>query len=378
MKYLDDRITFYIDGYDEEYGSPIEGINTYRLYRYFPHPIPTRSKELVFVGNFYHDGSNGKTFDVTDIIRSLKEKPSDDVFTDGYSGETNTILVDRYYIEWDLNYIGVPSTLSSNWQTVAMIYRYPNYSNTDNFSNGNNVIIDTFATGSGSTSVPLQGYVDEYELTPHYPLKRTDVYKYVQSFLLGRNVASTSLKLDNDNTQYARYIIFSGGTLNKGTLFTASIDDFLGSSDFWGLGDLEVSDSNGDVIAILDSCYKRYYLMWQDRFGGIQSQAFNDYATYSESYDVTETQNYRNERSKSLISVQPKWKINSGWINERLYPLYESIYVSPILYLYDSKEDKLYNVMVSGDYVEKTYKNEKKLLNINLDLQLNAKQNILY
>jgi hypothetical protein len=139
-----------------------------------------------------------------------------------------------------------------------------------------------------------------------------------------------------------------------------------------------IDDDFYNKIAVLDYCYKRYYLLWQDRYGGFQSQALLDNVTFSETFDVTETQNYRNERRKSFIQVQPKWKLSTGWIKEDVFPYYESIYVSPILVLYDAYEDKSYEVIVNSSYTEKTYKNEKKMLNISLDLEASSKQNIMY
>lgn len=118
--------------------------------------------------------------------------------------------------------------------------------------------------------------------------------------------------------------------------------------------------------------------MWEDRLGGIQSQAFNEYAQYSEDFQNTETVNYKDERKKSVISVQPKWKLASGWIKENAYCIYESIFTSPYVKLYDCQEDTLYNVIVTGNYVEKKYKNEKRMLNISLDLEASSKQNIVY
>ena len=130
--------------------------------------------------------------------------------------------------------------------------------------------------------------------------------------------------------------------------------------------------------AIFDMCPKRFYLFWQDRFGSFQCQAFNDIADYSESFDRSEVQDYQNRRRNANIQVQSKWKINSGWIPEDLYPYYESIYTSPFLILYDSERDMRHTVMVSGDYEEKTYKNQKRLINMNLELTENKKQNIIY
>lgn len=135
---------------------------------------------------------------------------------------------------------------------------------------------------------------------------------------------------------------------------------------------------NNEVIGKIDVCPSPFYLIWQDRFGSFQSQPFNAKNTYSETFDKSETVNYYDVRKLNNVQVQPKWKINSDWISEDLYPYYESIFVSPILILYDSVEDKSYEVIVTGDYTEKTFRNQKQLLNLSLDLELSQKQNITY
>lgn len=133
-----------------------------------------------------------------------------------------------------------------------------------------------------------------------------------------------------------------------------------------------------DTIAKIDVCVAPFYLIWQDRFGSFQSQPFNDKYTYSESFDKSEVVSYTDVRRLNNIQVQPKWKINTDWIDKDLYPYYESIFISPVLKLYDSAENITYNVIVTGDYTEKTFKNTKQLINLTLDLELANKQNITY
>ena len=149
---------------------------------------------------------------------------------------------------------------------------------------------------------------------------------------------------------------------------------------------LEVTDSgirlrelvDSKTAAIFDVCPKRYYLFWQDRYGSFQCQPFNDYANYSETFTKTEVQDYQNRRRNANIQVEGKWKLNSGWIDEKLYPYYESIYTSQILILFDVEQNERFTVMVSGNYDEKTYRNQKKMINMNLELTENKKQNIIY
>lgn len=130
--------------------------------------------------------------------------------------------------------------------------------------------------------------------------------------------------------------------------------------------------------AIFDTCPARYYLQWQDRYGSFQCQPFTNKVRFTETYERVETIDYADNRHLATINVQPKWEINSGWIEEKLYPYYESIFISPVLVLYDTYEMESYRVMVTGDYVEKTYQNEKKMINISLTLEENKTQNIIY
>ena len=135
----------------------------------------------------------------------------------------------------------------------------------------------------------------------------------------------------------------------------------------------------GDYVAQIDDCYSRYYLQWQDRMGGFQSQPFNDKYTYSESFETETLTDYQGRKRLSNVGVTSKFKINTDWIKEDLYPYYESIFTSPVLFLYDTKEDKRYVVIVTdSEYTEKTFSNQKKLFNLTLNLELNNKQNIVY
>lgn len=135
----------------------------------------------------------------------------------------------------------------------------------------------------------------------------------------------------------------------------------------------------GDYVAQIDNCYSRYYLQWQDRMGGFQSQPFNDKYIYSESFETETLTDYQGRKRLSNVGVTSKFKINTEWLPEDLYPYYESIFTSPLLFLYDTKEDKRYAVIVTdSEYTEKTFKNQKRLFNLTLNLESNNKQNIVY
>lgn len=136
--------------------------------------------------------------------------------------------------------------------------------------------------------------------------------------------------------------------------------------------------ADNEVVKI-DFCPSRYYLQWQDRMGGFQSQPFNDKYTYSESIESETFVDYQGRKRMYNVGVTGKFKISTDWIAEELYPYYESIFVSPVLFLYDTVEDKRYSVLVTdSEYTEKTYQNQKKLINLTLNLELNKKQNMIY
>lgn len=132
----------------------------------------------------------------------------------------------------------------------------------------------------------------------------------------------------------------------------------------------------GSKICEIDyDCQEDYYLMWIDRYGSFQSQPFKGQMKYTEKFDTLEIQNYNGNRRKTYWKTQGSFSVNSGWIKSNTYPIYESIFVSPYLLLYDVKNNKSYNVIcMDNSYEEKTFKNEKKMLSISLTLEINKAQ----
>ncbi len=179
--------------------------------------------------------------------------------------------------------------------------------------------------------------------------------------------------LDTDFLLYAKVEYPTAGSSDERSLVRAAndVEYIVGDDAVW------VSTYKYKV-AVFDVCPKRYYLFWQDRYGSFQCQAFNDYANYSETFTRTEVKDYQNRRRNANIQAESKWKLNSGWINEALYPYYESIYTSPMLILFDTEQNERFSVMVSGDYEEKTFRNQKKMINMQLELTENKKQEFIY
>lgn len=393
MKYLDERIEVTFTG--STVSNLAEGIYNWKLDEC---DIYGGSTTTVFYGQYYHiAGSTKDNFDITDIVRSRKRSmdvekiesnPEAEAVDGNYSAPSHTVM--SYYLAVKNSTGG---TIFGKWLTVEMVYRYPNVKR--HITDGSDVfiLVDMIEEEDDyryyEQLVPtLQGYQysrDFIQLVPHYPLVETSNYHFAQTFVLGNDISSFDInyvqagRVDADvevpipDDCYC--LTFAAKPSN---MIDWDFIDAAGGNTNLYLKWTKDGAVQKRLIGVMDVCPKRYYLMWEDRFGGYQSQAFSNNITYSESYQNTETINYRDERKKSVVSIQPKWKLVSGWINEDSYCLYESIFTSPTLRLYDSQQDVLYNVIVNGSYTEKTYKNEKKMLNISLDLEATNKQNIIY
>ena len=364
MKCLNDNLSFYIP-INQTYPA---GIYTYYLYEYESQPS---NKELIFVGNIYLDGiKESKFIDCTDIIRSRKQVLAD---WDKMGGNSiNANLIKKYMLSITIN-----GTEYTDNNTVGMIYEYPN----QRPDTKNDNIYQAYDTNT-YYRVPLQGYNNQngtYSLIPHYPLINTDIYQFSQTFIVGSTVGDFNITFEGGTYGEDVNVPTNGG---YSTYFSKALSEVLnwGVSITWDDKDLIAyyHNDSSQIIGILDNCYKRYYLMWQDRLGGTQSQAFLDNITYSEDITNEEVQNFTNTRKKSSVQILPKWKLNSGWIKEDVFPFYESILVSPFVKLYDTRYDCCYDVIVNGNFTEKTHKNEKKLLNLTLDLESTNKQTIIY
>lgn len=218
------------------------------------------------------------------------------------------------------------------------------------FETGSNRPIDVCFVCNGALTV---------HILTNTPMK--PITKYVLTF----NVVINDKV--NDDYGVAEIILseFVPSDIEKG-IYEETVSQF-GTSTFKKIG---------DFCDNLDG----YYLQWQDRLGGIQSQHFDKVDIFSNNYNRTTITNYKGYKRPVYEEVTSKWVINSNWINEMYYPNYESIFVSPFLKLYDVKEDKVYDVVITdSNFTEKTFHNQgRQLFNLQLNLEKANKQNIIY
>lgn len=400
MRYLNENNITVSVTYPNSTALP-KGLHQYRIREWSEYDQSRYDTRIVFAGNFYSDGiERYHTFNITDIVRNDVE-----VFArnTNYSGSNNVRLVTVYFVEV---YTGSTWVKSSGEATVAHIYGYPNdRPQNQQYMNPNSVFFDLSTPLRGHVTVALQGFNrynsnpnNKCALIPRYPLYDDEQSMFYSVFPFGITVEhgravpelelraidtgdgdvesplNTSL-LDNLGRDYltSTYMSTIGEMVGMNTRYTDDIELWLVSTSPDTPSNMRYSK-----VALFERCYSRYYLFWQDRFGSFQSQPFSEFTDYSEDIKVDELQNYMNTRRRGNVTIQPKWKITTGWIKESLYPFYESLYISPILKLIDTKYDKVYDVIFKGNYVEKNHRNQKKLINLTIDLEQTNTQNILY
>ena len=397
MKYLNEGITQQID---------LGAVQTKGMYKYEVQTtdrIEQSGWSTIFVGNYYNNAERWHTFDITDLCRSRKRNIhttfGNDIDSDEFTVEQYRIIVTK----------SNNTTVTGEAIPVAHVYPYPNVQKSNRAMQPYNVFFDITTANNSDVSLLLQGN-NRYRtgrnnlyLCPKYPLVRDEqdldnFYTMVfgatiefGSALQGVTFFSVEAGADYTNTNlwYGSYSLDRLGIEGYSHTFFRSYGWFLNTNekgsvplntDYWIYMTWTNSSNVSQYrrIAIIEACKSRYYLLWQDRYGSYQSQPFKGKMEYSENIENSEYVSYTGERHKYNVQVQPKWKINSGWITEDLYPFYESIYVSPILRLYDTETETEYDVILNDNYVEKKYVNSKSMLNLQLNLEATEKQNITY
>lgn len=320
--------------------------------------------ENKFVGNvFVRKGETIHYFYLNDLIASCKDKVDVETWQD-------IAIPDNMIGRWKIAVV-VDGTEKSALFDVYMAYRYPN-KNIAPYIGLNQGLPDRTANF-------IQGYNHSDKtltLYPRLPYIISDNFVFSVYF---SNTRKTDVKIRIQQEESENAISMGGSTYGRINM----------PLSFW-FGDIVPND--GDLVffvdemykffdvAVVDKCPAKYYLLWQDRMGGMQSQPFNMIDTYSEGIEQRISEDYTGIRSNIGTKVTSKWKLQTGWINQDLYPYYESIYVSPYLKLYSADMDKVFDVVLTDtDYTEKTYLNQgKKQFNLEVNVELNKYQNILY
>ena len=393
MKYLNERITQQIDlGSLQEKG----------MYKY---EVQVSDKMeysgwwTVFVGNYYNNRERYHTFDITDLCRSRKRNVHT---TFGNHFDTDDFTVEQYRI---IVTKSDSTTVTGSAITVANIYQYPNTQKTSLFMSPYYSFFDIINGSKKDVSLLLQGNnrfrtgTNNIYLCPKYPMVNDELdldegntMTFGATIEIGSAIGDVTFFTVEAGADYTEEDSWTGyyeldrlGREGYSHTYFNTFSNFLDSGyamniDYWVYMTWKNSNNVSQYrrIAIIEACKSRYYLLWQDRYGSYQSQPFKGKMEFSEDIKNNEYVDYTGKRHKYNVQIQPKWKINSGWLTDDVFPFYESIYSSPILKLYDTETQTEYDVIVNDNYVEKKYENEKTMLNIQLKLEATEIQNITY
>lgn len=157
-----------------------------------------------------------------------------------------------------------------------------------------------------------------------------------------------------------------------------TIDDGMAS---YKANEIWLADQSGSLVskvANIDECPADYYLIWMDRTGSYQCQPFTKKVSRTENITSTTVINMLDESRPAITSIKNTWTLNSDWLNKDEYNAFESLFVSPYLYLYDTKIDKGYWVNCDTKQWTSKTKFDKKLFNLSLSVSSIASQNITY
>lgn len=368
MKYLNEKI---------EVTVPFSQTTEDNVYNY----IITLKDNPIFYGScFIPKGATSKTFVINNILQEYQFVNS--CFVNPASiVNVNNSLYNKVEVS-----IGDSDTLigSAYSDTVCFVNKYPVYKDYLGFQTHLKKWIsdDSWEPTYAPFVLRLQGLQNtkswkwEPWLVPHYPLKNTSNYSIIGCFL--------------DNAIDGRLTLSCGTSISVNavsgyiTSFAYPLSTFYSTASDGQ--DIELSGviTSGlkfvAVCGVFDGCPAKYYLQWQDRLGSVQSQPFDGTNTVSFDYDTDTIKNSFGEKRVLNNEQTIKWKINTGWISEKLYPFYESIFVSPYLRLYDSENDISYSVLVTDKtFTEKTFANNShKLFNLTLNIELNKTQKCLW
>ena len=112
-------------------------------------------------------------------------------------------------------------------------------------------------------------------------------------------------------------------------------------------------------------------MSWIDRTGGWNCQPFDGRYDFSEQFKTETTTNLFNERRPMRKELSGKWSLNTKFLTEADYKMYEPILWSKYLYLYDVRNDKGFYVIVTNTtYNEKLFKNEKGLFTFGVEVEM--------
>lgn len=328
-----------------------------------------RGNEVLFTGScFIPKGATSKTIRVNELIEDHKWK--NDLERDKTDFVLTTGLVDNYTLG-----IQAGQLYTTTFQ-VASIYRYPHHNTAGLMLTTTPDRFQMMTDGYNATAMT-------YKLTPHIPFVTSGdfIFPLVFETNTGNQIGPCIKDYDGHEYFTMKTTCKKGYDVGNFTLYSIFEQTQLDrDADLYLAEELADRTEYYAYAAHIDHCPARYYLVWQDRYGGTQSQPFTGTCTYAESISRTETLKSNNARQISGANVQPKFTITSNWLNFKTLPYFEGLFVSPWLQLWDTETGRSFDVVVTdSEFTESTFKsNNRQMYSYTLNLETAKKQNIVW
>ena len=187
---------------------------------------------------------------------------------------------------------------------------------------------------------------------------------------LGSEIPLISVK-DGNGQDAISYYVENDSIVNLYYPYT-EIEQFL-NCDYFAV--LDTSYATFTPVIKIDHCPSDYYVLWQDRTGAYQCQPFSKKTTYSENITTSYLTNEIDEERPYNKQITSTWTLNTDWLTPDGHKAHESILTSPKIYLFDTKNDMMWEVNCTDS--SWTDHDSKKLSNLTITLQSNKSQNIL-
>ena len=377
MTTLDQTIEIHATGFN----APASGLYPYTL---------NKGGETIFSGQVYlNQGDDEIDIDVTDIVKNYTY---DAKKWYGFNYDSSTLgsstmevitkgLIDSVNISIK---VGQSSWYSGVAQTVGSFYRNPAHAQYD-FPCSNWQLPSSesafYPLNEGIERETSSGSVGSWNpgdmLISHYPFQSTNNYGISMIYNTGnstimhigfgeRLTSSTGAK----NWGFASKKMY-GLWIGLNHLFTNVFDN--------GNGKVGRLTLNNERFAIVDMCPAPYYIKWQSRYGSFNSYGLFGKRLQKNDYTKELTTNYRGYTKPISTKVTQTWNVSTGWIPEADVKHFESLFVSPYIALYDSRQYTTYSVIMKDNtFEEKTYKsNGKKMVSLSFNLELDKQELIL-
>lgn len=381
------------------------GIGTYIPYEVYLRPsgevISTAAEhpwDMVYRGHIYVTGGYQKIW-LNDIIASymndfsfIEPNPTINQYDGSIEGEVIDGVISPYVFMVDVK-VNYPSLGTT--QFLSQILRYYRDVNTPRGEN----IPDISRIDQGSERI-YNILNQRTNVIPRIP--RVNSYRFWLGALIIPN--STAIYISYNGDPYIRWVGLDGdkpaGDYNDVNMLSIECESNLLGVNVTGdslyellteyynateIGIATMIGVDGDKflcytpVAKVDDCASKYYLIWMDRTGAYQCQPFALKTKITENITNVDIMNMNGEIRPIQKDINSQFELNSDWLTEDEYKAFESIFVSPYLYLYDTELDEGYWVNVTNkSWVEKTARNEMKPFNLSVTVETNKTQNIHY